>query len=99
MTALTSSSGALSEPSDVDVIRRSVPTRLAIACVAFITAWMVGGVRATPAFADDGGDRGDHKSSGQHADSAAEDRALVLNSLILLGAVLLAVLLVIGAFF
>src|SRR4051794_320158 len=45
-----------SSSAEVDEARRrSVLVRATIVAVAFVTAWMVLGVRATPSFADDGG--------------------------------------------
>src|SRR5689334_11303370 len=67
MTSLTPALDAFGEPVEGSTPHRSLSARLAIAFIALVTAWMVGGVRATPAFADDDG-WGDKRTSGEHRD-------------------------------
>jgi hypothetical protein len=64
--------GALDEPAEVVARRWSTSARVAVGVIAFATAWMVGGVRATPAFAEDGGERGDRTATEQRHDGDAE---------------------------
>src|SRR3954453_18043126 len=65
MTSMTPAFAVDGDLAEGDAPPRALSTRLAIAFVALITAWMVGGVRATPAFADDDGG-GDDRSAGDH---------------------------------
>src|SRR3954469_15042809 len=67
MTSMTPAFAVDGDLAEGDAPRRSLSTRLAIAFIALLTAWMVGGVRATPAFADDDG-WADHRTSGEHRD-------------------------------
>src|SRR4051812_3574615 len=72
MTSMTPAFALDGDLAEGDAPRRSLSTRLAIAFIALLTAWMVGGVRATPAFADDDG-WGDHRTSGDHRDGDHRD--------------------------
>src|SRR5689334_23476575 len=65
MTSLTPALATVGELAEDDTPRRSLATRIAIACIALVTAAMVGGVRANAAYADDGS-WGDQRTSGDH---------------------------------
>src|SRR3954468_22467839 len=67
MTSMPPAFAVDGDLAEGDAPPRSLSTRLAIAFIALLTAWMVGGVRVTPAFADDDG-WGDHRTSGDHRD-------------------------------
>src|SRR4051794_31486096 len=72
MTSMTPAFAVDGDLAEGDAPPRSLSTRLAIAFIALLTAWMVGGVRATPAFADDDG-WGDQRTSGDHRDGDHRD--------------------------